>query len=206
MDIIWLQGGPYYELSLLLKNSIDKKSLIENIILKLGNPRYDFQIMESPKKLDDKIIEYIQGDFDENSINRALDLNTIVNINGERKSRLFLAELSEELVKLNFWFFGSLYDAIEWEQKGIQEIDKPYFKDFLNILTNDFRPIIATIAYEEDCDFVFETEAPYPNIVYSIENLTIEKISHRILNNDFFEYCWINGDEFKVNEDVEIFR
>lgn len=204
--MIKLQGGPYYELSLLFKNSIHKKTIIENIISKLTTTSYQFEITESESDLSEKINHYIKGDIDNDLIIRTLDINIKLNTSVNRIARLFLAELSEELIKLNFWFYGSPYDAIGFNQKGIQEIDKPYFKAFLIILIHEFHPILATIAYETDCDALFETIEAYPNSVYSMKNLTIKKIQQKILDDDFFEYCWINGLEFKEEQDIEIIK
>jgi hypothetical protein len=202
--MIWLQGGPFYELSFLLKNTTNKKALIDNIISKLIDNERNFQIVEIEAEFQAKINEFVQGQNDNNLVRRILDLNTKINIAGDRKFRLFIAELSEELIKVNFWFYGNTYDAIEWEQKGIKEADKPFFKAFLSVIIKKLNPILATIAYEDDCDYLFETNEIYPNQEFTIQKLTIEKIRHRIQNNAFFEYCWINGKEFGRKEDIEI--
>ena len=90
------------------------------------------------------------------------------------------------------------------EQRGIRVEDKPYFKRFLLRTINLLNPIIATIAYENSCGFVFDTEETYPNSDYVIQNLTIQKIKDKIQSDNSFEYCWINGKEFGVVENIEI--
>ncbi len=200
----WLKGGPFYELSLLFKNPIDKIGFIENILEILRNSKLNFQIFESDKEFEDKLKNFIEGYKDDTVTIRILNLNTKIDIVGNRKFKLNVIELSEELIEVNFWFYGSLYDADEWEQKGIKVEDKPYFKRFLIGTINQLNPIIATIAYENSCDFVFDTEDTYPSSEYVIKDLSIEKIKEKIQSNDSFEYCWINGKEFGVVENIEI--
>lgn len=66
-------------------------------------------------------------------------------------------------------------------------------------------PILRTIAYEEDCEELFLTEILSPNSYFSIRNLSIEKIRERVHRNiNEFEYCWINGQVFNQDQNIEI--
>ena len=200
----WLEGGPYYELSFLIKNSEDKQSLLRTILSKLREES-TFEIVNSEEELDIKIEEYVRGEVDEEVIRRNIDIHSILQISGRRKSRLNISELSEELVKVNFWFYGSIYDVEEWNQKGIQQKDKEAFKEFFNSVKIILDPILGTIAYEEDCEELFLTKILSPDRYFSIKNLSIENIRERINKNvNEFEFCWINGQIFGKNQDIEI--
>ena len=200
----WLEGGPYYELSFLIKNSEDKQSLLRTILSKLREES-TFEIVNSEEELDIKIEEYVRREVDEEVIRRNIDIHSILQISGRRKSRLNISELSEELVKVNFWFYGSIYDVEEWNQKGIQQKDKEAFKEFFNSVKIILDPILGTIAYEEDCEELFLTKILSPDRYFSIKNLSIENIRERINKNvNEFEFCWINGQIFGKNQDIEI--
>ncbi len=200
----WLQGGPYYELSFLIQNQEDKKNLIKEIMAKI-NQSSRFKIVFQSEELEELIELYVNGDKVDGKIYRSLNINTQIKISGNRKSRLFIQELSDELLKVNFWFYGSRYDAEEWNQIGLKDIDKPEFRDFFNFIKNNLNPILGTIAYEEDCEELFSTEEISPSQFYSTKNLSLENITERVNRNvNEYELCWVNGQIFGQNENLEI--
>jgi hypothetical protein len=200
----WLQGGPYYQLSFLIRNQEDKEHLL-NLILSKMSRKADFEIVIPIDKLKEKTKTFIKGYEDEGLIRRNIDINIKIGVSGIRKSRLFIEELSDELAKVNFWFFGSRYDADEWGQLGLKEENKPEFKNFFQFVREQLNPVLGTIAYEEDCSDLFDTEEKYPSEFYKTVNLQLDKIRERIhQNKNAFEYCWINANVFGNDENIEI--
>ena len=200
----WLQGGPYYEISFLINNSEDKEKLLRTILSNLKE-KSTFEVVNSNDELEDKIEKYVNGEIEEEIIRRNLDVNSRLQISGSRKSRLNIMELSEELVKVNFWFYGSIYDVEEWNQKGIQEKDKEAFKEFFKSVRMILNPILGTIAYEEDCEELFLSDILSPNKYFSIKNLSIENMTERVNRNiNEFEFCWIKGQVFGKEQNIEI--
>lgn len=199
-----LQGGPYYELSFLIRNQVDKESLVENILSNL-NQKTKFNILNPKEDLHRKIRFFVAGEEGGGKFFRSFDIDTLIEISGNRKSRLFICELSDELLKINFWFYGSQYDAIEWNQIGLKESDKPEFRKFFWQAKGILDPILGTIAYEEDCSELFESAHNWPNDCYKVENLSIKTIKERLhRNKNEFEFCWIKGSQFNLDEDIEI--
>jgi len=202
--MIRLQGGPYYELSFLARNQEDKKGVVENILSKLIQ-KTQFKVINDKEALIERIKLFVDGEQHEGDVVRSLDIDTQIEISGERKSRLFIAELSDELLKINFWFYGSQYDAIEWDQIGLKEIDKPGFRKFFDDVKEVLNPMLGTIAYEEDCSALFDSDYTWPNNYFKIKNLSLEKINKRLHRNvNEFEYCWINGHIFDLEQNIEI--
>lgn len=199
----WIKGGPYYELSFLLRNSGDKEKLIIGILEKLQHIS-SIEIVETPDFIKEKIDFYKLGEASGGLIWRSLGLKAKAQISGSRKFRLVIVELSSELVKLNFWFFGGLKDEKAWNQKGIKPSDKKEFRNFFTNVRDKLKPILGTMAYEEDCAELFDHEKPWPNEAYSLKQLSISKIEQRVNRTmNEFEYCWINGDAFEKNENIE---
>ncbi len=197
----WLQGGPYYELSFLIQNSVDKAQLINNLMI-LVNGIELVQIITSEDEIERKKDEFINGYVYDGIIYRVLDLNTKVDVAGMRKSRLHVQELSKELVQLNFWFYGSEFDAEEWNQKGLKEGDKPEFRLLFNSLKKKIKPILGTIAYEEDCSGLFNTNNSSPHSDYSLAKLKLNEIKERVESYSF-EHCWINSKQIGNEKQIE---
>ena len=198
----WLPGGPYYELSLLLDNATEKRVFFENIFTLFGQEKFRFRL-QYPRELEARIIEYAAGSADEDNLIRTLDLPALVEIAGRRKCRLFIAELSEELVKMNLWFYGGEFDYAEL-QPGIRTADKPHFERFLHDLIAALNPILATIGYEEDCEVLFGLSEGFPSQGYTFEKLNLEKITNLAKGNSALEYCWINAARFDAPEAIEL--
>ncbi len=202
--MIWIQGGPFYEISFLIYNSEEKVELLRTILIKLKNDQ-TFEIQNSKSQIDTKIINYNVGDLDGEIVRRNFDINLIIHISGKRKSLLNITELSMELVKLNFWFYGSIYDAKELNQLGIRPEDKSAFKDFFNSVRMKLNPILGTIAYEADCEELFAKGILSPHSYFSIQNLNLEIINRRLNQNvNEYEYFWASKGVFENNEEVEM--
>lgn len=199
----WLQGGPYYELSFLILNSPEKKRFLQELISNLGQlTAIDW--VPDKEALEKIIDDYVVGAEDDGMIYRMIDIHAFISVSGKRKARVFVAELSDEFVKVNFWFFGSIYDVAEWNQAGIRKEDKPAFRDFFHVVRELFNPIAGTIGYEEDCQELFDTTHAFPHPSYSSSHLTLEHIRTLIANEtNPFEYAWLNGATFGLQEDLE---
>ncbi|WP_271766696.1 hypothetical protein [Aquimarina algiphila] len=200
----WLQGGPFYELSFLIKNSRNKVKLINDLVL-LFNKIDVIEFVEPEKIIKSKIESYIQKHETIGLIRRVFDTNTKINVAGMRKSRLHIQELSEELVKINFWFYGSTFDADEWNQVGLKLKDKPKFKLLFNVLKIKINPILGTIAYEEDCSGLFNTSQSPKSSDYSLNKLKLNEMKELVRLNGF-EYCWINSEQFGNEKEITIYN
>ena len=199
-----LIGGPYYELSFLTRNQDDKKTLITEILSKLNNTR-DFELIISKDELDEEINLFQAGRDIDGTTSNEFDITVQFNISGIRKTRLYIYEISTQLVIVNFWFFGSQHDEPLWDQIGLKEEDKPDFRNFFHQIVQLLKPILGTIGYEEDCLELFDTDATHPNEFFKIENLELPKIKERVnRNKNEFEYCWINGVDFGKAQSIEI--
>lgn len=200
----WLKGGPYYELSFLLRNTEPKSKLAKNVMELLHQLNFDFKIISNLVEVEKKVDLFEIGEKNDDIIYRSFEINVEFDISGKRKSRLFIEELSDELSKLSFCFFGALQDAPEWDQIGIKNVDKVAFRRLFECIVKNINPILGTIAYDEDCSALFELEETFPNKKYSLKELSIEKIYKKINNTiNEFEFCWINGKEFDESSDIE---
>ncbi len=200
----WLQGGPYYELSFLVRTKVDKEGLLKEILEQMTR-RKKFKIMESSNRLIEKVKSFAEGYEDEGTVQRSIDLNTEIEIEGIRKSRLFITELSTELMKVDLCFYGSEYDAKDWNQIGIKEYHKPEFRKLFQNIRRELNPILGTIAYEEDCSALFDTQELIPSEHYQLQNLNLDSI-YRIVNLKprEFEYCWIGEGQIGNKSEIEI--
>ena len=128
---------------------------------------------------------------------RCLDLNIRVDLLGSRKARLYIEELSDQLLLVNLWFFGCESDAEEWDQKGIRNEDKPAFLALFNLTASLINPILGSIAYEEDAREFFPTQEASPHSDYRIENLSFDFVRKVMEERGYeFEYCWLDPTWF----------
>lgn len=172
----WLQGGPFLEISFLLTLELDRQSFVDSILTKLKSvkPTVEFAITvaELKEKVSEFEIGYAYDEKDPNSkfIHQA-QIPVYVDTDGKRKLILSLRQLSDELVAVDFWFFGSECDAPEWNQVGITKRQLPIFKDFVNNLFDTFEFIVGTMAYENSVTDLFATDDTWPNKKYNLDNI-----------------------------------
>jgi len=172
----WLQGGPFLEISFLLTLDLDRQSFIDNILTKLKSfkPTVDFVTTET--ELKEKITEFNIGnpddDKDANSkVYHQTQIPIYVDTDVKRKSILSLRQISDKLVVVDFWFFGSEFDAPEWNQVGLTNEQLPIFKDLLNKLFDTFDFVIGTVGYEVSVTDLFDTGDTWPNEKYNLDNI-----------------------------------
>ncbi|MCA6380815.1 MAG: hypothetical protein IM602_17905 [Cytophagales bacterium] len=180
----WLQGGPFLEISFLLTLDSDRQSFADNILTKLKTvtPTVEFAISE--RDLSEKInkfnIGYRYDDQDPNSILlHSAEIPVYVKTDEKRKSILSMRQISDRLVAIDFWFFGSELDAPEWNQKGITKNQMPIFKNLLHRLLDTFDFIVGTVGYEVSVTDLFDTKKSWPDEQYNLDN-----IDNRLVQGD----------------------
>jgi hypothetical protein len=172
----WLQGGPFLEISFLLTLELDRKSLADNILttLKSLKPTVGFATTET--ELKEKILEFEVGYLDDDNdliskVYHQTQIPIYVDIDCKRKSILSLRQVSDNLIAVDFWFFGSELDAPEWNQVGITIEQLPFFKEFLYKLFDTFDFAIGTVGYEVSVTDLFDTNETWPNEKYNLDNI-----------------------------------
>ena len=68
---------------------------------------------------------------------------------------------------VNFWFFGSIFDALEWEQVGIKNEEIIDFTNFLIELYSVYDFIIGGFAIEGDVLELLKEPYHFINIVWN---------------------------------------
>lgn len=199
----WLQGGPYYELSFLVRTPDRKEVFLSEFLEKLTHSGWSFRLNAGKDEVENMIHVFENGVLD-NGVNlHFFNPDISLDIAGTRKSRLFVAVISNELAMVNFWFYGSIWDAPEWDQPGIKPNDKDVFKRFFEHIFEILKPIAGTMGYEVDCSDLFDTQVTYPDDFYAVESLSPEGIKKRIDQTiNAFEYCRINAQYFRLRTDL----
>lgn len=197
----WLQGGPFLEVSFLLTLDLDRQSFIDNILTKLKSfkPTVDFVTTET--ELKEKIIEFNIGnpddDKDANSkVYHQTQIPIYVDTDVKRKSILSLRQISDKLVVVDFWFYGSEFDAPEWNQIGVTNEQLTIFKDFLNKLFDTFDFIIGTVGYEISVIDLFFTGDTWPNEKYNLDNIKRQSLQV----DNYFSYIVANKKHIDLHD------
>ena len=172
----WLQGGPFVEISFLLTLDTDRQALIEAVLTKLKSFSPTLEIAINEKEAKQKIEEFHNGyPYNEKNsksiVYHATQIPIYMDIDGKRKSTLAFEQVSSRLVEVDFWFFGSEWDAPEWNQKGITEDQIPYFKKVLHNLFDTFDFILGTLGYEVSTTDLFDTRDGWPSEKYNLDNI-----------------------------------
>jgi len=175
--MIWLQGGPFLEISFLLTLDLDRQSFVDMILTKLKSFKPSIEVVTTESELKEKINDFDIGypfdDKDPNSkVFHQAQIPVYVDTQVKRKSILSLRQVSNKLVAVDFWFFGSEFDAPEWNQVGITERQLPSFKDFLNNLFDTFDFVLGTMAYENSVTDLFNITDGWPDEKYNIDNIS----------------------------------
>lgn len=170
----WLQGGPFLEVSFLLELKEQKTKAIQDIINRLST-------ITSVEIIDDNIEELIDlfdkgYPYDEEdpqtNYNHSLILRLYVYLSKKRKATLQIEMVSSNAIMVDFWFFGSEFDAPEWDQLGIKKEEITDFSNFLEELYSIFEFKIGAVAIEADVLQLFGMDERYPNECYRYENLS----------------------------------
>jgi hypothetical protein len=170
----WLKGGPFLEVSFLLEYKDDKTNAIKEIIKKVSYFNNKIEIVSS--NLDEIIGNFEKGYLynEEEPLSRrhSLFLNLYVYLPRKRKAVLHIEIVSSNSILVDFWFYGSEFDAIEWNQIGVKAEEYIDFVNFLIELFKIYEFKVGGIIYENDVTDFFELEEIFPNEGYRFENIS----------------------------------
>ena len=164
MNINWLSGGPYFEVSILTSNRQSRECFINSYIQKLKSLQSKVEFVETQLDIEEKIKTFIECNSDN------IDLNIWAAIAGKRRARFFVSVLSDEIILVDFWFLGD-----EFSKQPITKKDFPKFKRFLEEILCVFDGFVGTLGWESDCSCLFKTENTYPHKDYSVKNLQLNE-------------------------------
>lgn len=187
----WLQGGPFLEVSFLLELKEKKKETIQDIIFNLSKLRNRIEIYD---KNVDEIIEFFDRgypyykDDPQTNYRHSLRLRLYVYLSRIRKATLQIEMVSSNAIMVNFWFFGSIFDTLEWEQIGIKKEEITDFTNFLKELYSVYEFKIGGIAIEEDVLELFGFDEIYPNECYRYENVSPDSFLQE--SSHFIDIIW----------------
>lgn len=162
----WLEGGPFLEISFLLELRKKKKEAIQDIINKLSKVTYKIEIVDH--NIDEMLNAFEKGhpfdSEDSQSIYlHSLRLRLYVYLSRKRKETLQIEKVSSNAIMVNFWFYGSKLDALEWEQVGILEDEIADFPNFFTELFSVYEYKVGGMALEEDVLGLFDCNEEYPS-------------------------------------------
>ncbi|MEL6675027.1 MAG: hypothetical protein AAFR61_22660 [Bacteroidota bacterium] len=193
----WLSGGPYYEISLLVPTPRHRLVNAQRWLTLLSQTPWDIRIEESESQLRAALHQYAEGEEDSPEVH-TLDIRLSMDISGKRKARLFLAELSPWITKVNFWFFGGKEDFSQMGLKGIQEGDKPHFRRFLADQMMQWEALGGTIGYETDIEDLFEEGPLHASNSFQPNQLSWLQVKQQILHGFGWEYCLIHPQKWPM--------
>ncbi|PSL36347.1 hypothetical protein B0H99_107168 [Planomicrobium soli] len=181
MALNWLQGGPFLEVSFLCEFREERKEIIQSLASKLSDLAIPVNIVDP--NIEELIAAfeagYLYDESDPNSlIIHSLEFKLEADISGKRKAILHAEQLSSNTLLVDFRFFGSQFDAPEWNQSGIKNEDLPCFIDFLITLYEKFEFIAGGIALDEDVRELFDCMETTPSECYRFEKLSAPAILH----------------------------
>lgn len=187
----WLEGGPYYELSILIANRYSKKELVNNCLQKIKLLSTNIKLVEDTAIVKQKIDLFIKKQY-------CIDLNILIEIAGIRKARLNIFQTLNELAIMDIWFHGSRF-----EENPINKENKHIFRSFLDELFVKFDSKLASINYEYDVRYLLADDAFNPRKEYSLDRIKLDEVIIN-LNKKQFEYAII-GKEITKDDIKKIF-
>jgi hypothetical protein len=196
----WIKGGPLYEISFLLSNSENKKERLEFIFDTMNKFEFIIEIQNNTYDLVMRQREFIEFQKTPKGEVNTIDLDFQLYLKERRKGRLIIEELSRDFLKFNFIFYGSKFDASEWELKGLNSEVKKELELFFEDSFSNYNPIIGSIGYEVDILEFINTDETYPHKSYRKENLDLEQIKKDFYESKEFEKVYINSKFLNGNE------
>jgi hypothetical protein len=197
----WLIGGPFLEVSFLLPLKENKEKIIRSIINKMLESHYRIQVADNI--VDDSISSFVLGyPYDEENPNtvfiHSLKLRLFVAFPRQRKAYLHIKQISSNSIIVDFCFYGSEFDAPEWNQAGVRKDEYIDFKQFLIDMFEIYDFIIGGISWEEDVKFLFDSNEVYPNECYQYQNISPD---YFLQNPSYFtDVIW--NQKYKEVEDI----
>lgn len=201
----WLKGGPFLEVSFLHILNEGRENLVQELTEKLKASFDHFEIAIDSNILQGLISQFDTGyPFDEKApdsyLIHSIQIPIYLTIEGRRKSVLSLEQVSDSLIVVDFWFFGSEWDAPEWDQIGIKDFQIEGFKKFLKDLYNTIQFPFGMIEVENDVKGIFDTDAGWPHESYNLENINekwINEYMMSIVKNGF-----LKSDSLNVSSEI----
>ncbi len=160
-----IQGGPLLEVSFLLQTYRDaplsRFQLVDNFFQKLNSLRISHEIVAD--ELEVRFQQFHDGyPSDENDPEAPFVHHIIVPFRfffpESRKANLYIDELGPQNFLVSFTFYGSKFDAPEWDQRSVLKKDVKKFVRLLQELFILFRFPLGCVAYESDCTDLFPYE------------------------------------------------
>jgi hypothetical protein len=171
-EAMWLEGGPFLEFSFFLELKEEKKKAVQELINKLSNVTNKIEIVD--ENINDLINSFEKGylyDDEKQHYRHSVTLRLFITISRRRKATLFIEFLSPNTLLVNFWIYGSVFDAPEWEQIGIKENEFDHMTNFLLELFQVYDFIIGSIAIEDDVTTFIDSDNIPPNQDYDYKNI-----------------------------------
>lgn len=166
----WLQGGPFLEVSFLMELQEDRRKTVRNILSGFSNITNKIEVVDS--NIDEILKNFNTGTQYDKTIQRySLRIKLFVSVSRKRKAILQIEQVSANAILVNFLFFGSEFDAPEWNQIGIKNEELQDFTNFLIELYYNFQFKVGGIAIEEDILGLIDCDEIYPNECYSFGNI-----------------------------------
>ncbi|TDK61773.1 hypothetical protein E2K98_12855 [Bacillus salipaludis] len=168
-----------------------KTKSIRDIINKFSTVTNKIEIVDRNVN---EIIDAFEAGYptDESDLNlfyiHSLKLRIYVYLSRKRKATLQIEKVSSNALMVNFWFFGSIFDAQEWDQIGIKEEEFTDFSNFLEELYHVYQFKVGGIAFEEDVLNLFSCNETYPNECYRFEKVVPDHFLQKPSN--FIEIIW----------------
>lgn len=142
-------GSQRYYVSILLPNSRDRKALIEHILKDLAKIPFAVEIRTPEQLIEQKLAAYLQGTLRGDMIYRGMSLDLWVEICGRKPAELYIEELTDEVVMLNFEFKGSDGDPPLWNSDGdFVQGNVHHYRGFLRALNRIYPVLIGTIGLD----------------------------------------------------------
>ncbi len=172
----WLRGGPILEISFLLPLGEDRRRFVDNLLVTFQSFTPVVELAASEEEVAEIIAAFDRGypddeDDPESKVSHSIQLPVYVHTDGKRKAVLSLQQLSGQLAAVDFWFFASVWDAPEWNQRGITKSQLPIFGNLLHRLFDAFDYIIGTMSYEYSVTNLFDRAGSWPDESYHPDNI-----------------------------------
>jgi hypothetical protein len=167
----FLQGGPFIELSVVVKAG-SRQEFLEHVLAKLS-------VLPCPSlvNLADAIkrrAQFLEGWIVDEELNTWMHETTVrmmVDISGWRKCQLRITELQPRLYQLDFEFYGDGDDAPEWHQLGVKASDYPLFRECLGKLCLIFNADLGLMGIEVDVSSLFGFSIPDPGFLEAYDRI-----------------------------------
>jgi hypothetical protein len=185
----WIQGGPLLEVSFLIYCDSTREEFLLDVINKITKLECFVNFANLEINMDiEKFVDGYEYDFENSIIIHSIEIDFIAQIGRTRKGTIYISEIYFETYVVDLCFFGSAFDAVEWNQVGIKKDEYIYFIGLLKELYEIFDFRVGGIALEDDIKVLYASEQPWPNIDYQIVNLKCTELDKKL--SEFVALIW----------------